>query len=291
MLRAIITLAVALVAAPAAAGEINTWLSNESFEQVGPVGPNTSFTGHGGGGHSAAADWTVFNNTAGTTTTRLVATSLPNAGAQMLLVRTDGDRNGIVQVFLPFNTGSPSTLAQARVFVVSGQVGLGTGNGGNTGLDTTSTTTGQWELLQAVNHASPANEFIVYSSSPGGAEFFVELASVSDVVIDHLKCYDVRSRTRFQPVEVQLIDRFEREQVLVTRPTKLCTPATKCHDGLCYEPQHPDAHLTCYATEGLDSRAFQRRRLRVSNQFGAQTLVAFQRSDELCVPTRIDASR
>ncbi len=285
MTRALTLLAL-LFATPAAADELNTDLANSSFEVVGPIGAQTSFTGAGGGGHSAADSWTVFNNTAGTTTTELTGSTLPKAGARMIHVTTDGARNGLVQVFGPYNTGSPSVLAQVRVFVVSGQVGAGTGNGGNTGLDTLSTTTGQWELLQAPNHFSPANEFIVYSAN-GPAEFYVELASVSEVVIDHLKCYDVGSRG-FEPTTVELIDRFESQPVRVTRPTKLCTPATKCHDGLCYTPQHADAHLTCYATEDLRGGEFRRRRVRVSNQFGAQTLYVYQRANELCVPTRLD---
>jgi len=280
--------ALALLAQPAVAAEVNTYLDNASFEAVGPAGSPPSFTGQGGGGHSAADAWTVFNNTDGTTDTELVPSTLPGGGARMIHVETTGNRNGLVQVFLPYNTGSSSVLAQVRVFVVSGQVAIGTGNGGHTGFDTVSTTTGQWELLQALNGASPANELIVYSASDH-AEFYVELASLSDIVLDHFKCYDVRARGRLAPTRVQLIDGFESEWVQVRHATKLCNPAVKCHDGLCYEPQHPEAHLTCYATQGLrDAPRFRRRRVAISNQFGRQELHVYQRSNELCVPTRLE---
>jgi len=58
---------------------------------------------------------------------------------------------------------------------------IGTGNGGQTSLNTGSTTTGQWELLQSGNKECPANNFIIYANSEGGADFFVDLASVEAV--------------------------------------------------------------------------------------------------------------
>ncbi len=85
-----------------------------------------------------------------------------------------------MQVFLPFNTGPALTISSAWIFVNSGVAGIGTGNGGNTGLDVFTTTTGQWEFLQAPNGVAPANEFIIYSSG-GPADFFAELVVVEAV--------------------------------------------------------------------------------------------------------------
>ncbi|XHR81307.1 MAG: hypothetical protein ACFKPT_24255 [Gloeotrichia echinulata GP01] len=68
-------------------------------------------------------------------------------------------------------------IASARIYVVSGKVGIGTGNGGNTSLDLISSQTNTWELLQSPNGVSPANEFIIYSATIG-AEFYVDNASV-----------------------------------------------------------------------------------------------------------------
>ena len=60
------------------------------------------------------------------------------------------------------------------MFVLRGTVGMGTGDGGNTSIDAQSTKHGQWERLVAANGVSPANELIVYATSPDGACFYVE---------------------------------------------------------------------------------------------------------------------
>ena len=44
-------------------------------------------------------------------------------------------------------------------------------------VDVASTTTQQWELLQAPNGVQPANEFIVYSKG-GGADYYLDNAEV-----------------------------------------------------------------------------------------------------------------
>jgi len=154
-------------------------LKNPSFELVGPNGPATTITTNvpGGAGNSAAANWTLFTNVAGTIHTQLLPSTKPGGGARMIHVVTNGDRNGLVQVFGPFNTGPAQTVASAWVYVRKGKVGIGTGNGGNTGIDALTVTQGKWEYLQACNGASPANEFIVYSVE-GGADFYVDLTRV-----------------------------------------------------------------------------------------------------------------
>jgi hypothetical protein len=69
------------------------------------------------------------------------------------------------------------------VFVLNGQVGMGTGNGGDTvPFDRISNISDKWELLTAPNGVSPANEFIVYAISPGGADYYVDNASVNKLV-------------------------------------------------------------------------------------------------------------
>ncbi len=156
-------------------------LSNASFDTVGAVGNPVTTTTQvpGGAGWSAASDWTMFTNTAGYIYSRVLPSARPNAGnSNMIQVNTLGWGNGLVQVFKPFGTGPQKVISGAWVFVLRGKVGLGTGNGGNTGLDTLSKTTGQWEYLAASNGVSPANEFIIYAADVGGAEFFVDTASV-----------------------------------------------------------------------------------------------------------------
>jgi hypothetical protein len=173
-----LTFALGLSAAPGA--HAANLLSNHSFEMVGPAGPVTSATTlvPGGAGWSAAANWGVFHNTPGTTRTRLLPSTLPGGGATMIHVLTTGLANGLVQTFLPVNTGPKLILGAVRVFVLRGKVAIGTGNGGNTHFDAVSTTMGQWEILHAPNGVAPANEFIIYAASAGGAEFFVDNALV-----------------------------------------------------------------------------------------------------------------
>lgn len=156
-------------------------LSNPSYDTVNPNGNPVTVTTSvpGGAGGSAAADWTMFTNTPGYIYSRVLPSARPNAGgSNMIQVNTLGERNGLVQVFKPFGTGPQKVISGAWVFVLRGRVAMGTGNGGNTGLDTFSQTTGQWEWLSASNGVSPANEFILYAADPGGAEFFVDAASV-----------------------------------------------------------------------------------------------------------------
>ena len=86
--------------------------------------------------------------------------------------------NGVTNVFGDFNTGPDKVFACAWIYLVSGEVGIGTGNGGNTGLDIVLRKTGSWEYVPVSNGVSPANEFIIYSLG-GGAHFFVESAQVS----------------------------------------------------------------------------------------------------------------
>ncbi len=156
-------------------------LVNGSVESAGPNGSSTTFTGLSAG-PCAASGWSTFHNTQSTTRTDLRTTTLPTApvGSNMMYVSTGGLNNGIEQVFLPFNTGPASATFSVWVYVVRGQVGAGVGNGGNTSLTSFSTTTGQWELLTGQNalSQSPANLFIVYASTAGGADFYVDEAIV-----------------------------------------------------------------------------------------------------------------
>ena len=158
--------AIAMLAAVATAASADANLIlNPSFELERAPGGVFTLMGTGPG-FSAAENWTVFNNIDGTTTTtELVTSTLPGGGSRMIHVTTTASRDGLVNVFLPFNTGPASVLSSAWVFVNGGEVALGTGNGGNTGFDVFTTTTGQWELLQATNGVSPANELIIYASS------------------------------------------------------------------------------------------------------------------------------
>jgi hypothetical protein len=157
-------------------------LFNGAFDVVGPLGPSVTVTGVAG--PSAAKKWTVFQNTPSFITTELLpSTRVP--GGTMIHVTTDGPGNGLVQVFGEVHTGPETVVACAWIFLVHGEVGIGTGDGGHTEVDMVLRKKGSWEVLQVSNAFSPANELIIYAldriTSPFDAdnEFYVESAQVN----------------------------------------------------------------------------------------------------------------
>jgi hypothetical protein len=126
---------------------------------------------------SAAANWTLYNNSTAVTSTTLVPSSR-SPGKTMIHVCTSGSDNGLVQVFAAPTSGPTNARSSAWVFVAVGQVSMGTGNGGSTRLDVSSRTTGAWELLQANNGGSPANEIVLYGFGSQGADYYVDFVSV-----------------------------------------------------------------------------------------------------------------
>ncbi len=155
-------------------------LQNPDFSTVGPSGTSTTFTGNEFAGNSAAANWTLYNNGPATITTELVSGTRRGGSSKMIHVTTTGSYSGLVQVFLPLNTGPEHVISSAWVFVKSGRVGIGTGNGGNGGIDDTNSAIGRWELIRGCNGISPANEVVIYSVSDG-ADFYVDFARTTKV--------------------------------------------------------------------------------------------------------------
>jgi hypothetical protein len=129
-----------------------------------------------------AASWTGWTQGQdGVMLTDLQPSTLPIPGSRrMLHVSTTIDTAGLVQVFAPQDTGPDRVESAAWVYVLRGEVAIGTGNGGNTGYDARTAEQRRWIRLSAPNGVSPANEFIIYAASPGGAEFFVAAASVRE---------------------------------------------------------------------------------------------------------------
>lgn len=142
---------------------------------------NPSFSTAGSGGQ-AAASWLQIN---GPTTSLVNSNVLPSAPADPYLVYgpnlisvTVGNSGGLAQIFLPANTGPTLGFAEAAVYVINGTVSMGTGNGGSTGLNTsTGGVTGQWIILSAPLGNTPANMFILYGTP--GAQFYVAGADVT----------------------------------------------------------------------------------------------------------------
>ena len=150
-------------------------LSNPDFSTGGP---DSTITGAPVPGGSAAPPWTTWNNSAATTTTKHLPFFMGRRG--VIHVTTTGASNGLVQVWKPINTGPTKVANSASIFVKSGKVGMGTGNGGNTGVSAFTTGTGRWEIIKGTNSVCPANETIIYSVD-GPAEFYVDSASVVEV--------------------------------------------------------------------------------------------------------------
>lgn len=155
-------------------------LQNSSFDVVNPNGPISSFTRtqqNVGGGQSGAANWTTWANTRNSTIeTEWMPSNL--TGGHMLRVSTNGNRNGIVQVFGRNGEGPDEATACVWLFIERGEVGVGIGNGGNTHTSMTLTEPGKWERITVSNGVSPANQIIIYTTSAEGADFYVEHAEV-----------------------------------------------------------------------------------------------------------------
>ena len=149
--------------------------SNGSFETVGPNGPLTTWAASGSSNAAAAAGWSMVSPFgAANLSTQQDSFQAPNGGSKTLHVVTDRQSSGIVQVLGPLGSGPSSTVATVQVYVTRGQVGFGVGDGGNTGLGTVSTTTGRWETLVVPNHSTASNEIILYATSVGGADFYID---------------------------------------------------------------------------------------------------------------------
>ena len=168
-------------------------LSNPSFENLGPGGSTVIFSGLNNGGGSAADQWMIWNNTAGSTTrTQLCPYDVtcpitgvsPVDGAEMLYVNTDNAFNGVWQSWLPANAGPPVVTSSVWIYMLRGTVGVGSGNDGSTVLEAFATTpvgANGWQLLTWSNVSpfnTPANEIVFYATSAGGAEFYLDAAYV-----------------------------------------------------------------------------------------------------------------
>ncbi len=181
LLRTAAALAVALAARAAAAEPL---LLNSNFKVPSGNGPTTLTTdANGGVGPSAAKDWIVFNDTAGTTTTDLEPSTLTPPGGNMIHVTTSAIQSGLYQDFTA--VGPTNVYTCAWIYVVSGAVGIGSGLEAATTIDAALFKTGSWEVLNVGNQSTPAYTTIIYNIGPGPAEFYVKSIGVST---SHAQC-------------------------------------------------------------------------------------------------------
>ncbi|GAA3339468.1 hypothetical protein GCM10020358_23370 [Amorphoplanes nipponensis] len=130
------------------------------------------------GGPAAAEDWSIWNNADATTASRVLPTTRPGSTGWMLHVTTTAAGCGIVQQWTATGSGPDQAVASAWVLVRRGRVGLGTGNGGSTGIDVTGAPSGDWVLLRALAGGTPVNEVILYAVDALGADFYVDRIGV-----------------------------------------------------------------------------------------------------------------
>lgn len=159
-------------------------LDNPNFQEVNGSPTNPLSTSVSGGGQSYAKFWTLWHNGAGTTNTELLPIPLSN-NQKMIHVTTTASNSGLVQAYGPrISTPPQRAIASAWVFVKSGRVGIGVGNGGSTSIaaNNYSSTLYKWERIQSQNNTSPATQIIIYSGSNNNTvttEFYVANACVT----------------------------------------------------------------------------------------------------------------
>ncbi len=90
---------------------------------------------------------------------------------------SNGSANGLFQIFDSYGSGPYHAIGSAWIYVISGQVGIGTGGNYDTPWDAFTSSTGQWEFIHASYGISPVNEFTIYAYT-GYADFYVDKASV-----------------------------------------------------------------------------------------------------------------
>lgn len=158
-------------------------LTNSGFEvpaSTVPVG--TLLTGNGYGG-TAAQNWSYADNGDITVahSTVIEHSTLVGGSDGMLHVKASGFNDGAYQYFLPQSgAGLSNVTVSAWVYVLSGQVTVYSGRaGGVSGGHVATTTTGQWQHLQFNTGANFITGIFVYSTSPSGAEYYVDNVSVT----------------------------------------------------------------------------------------------------------------
>ena len=117
---------------------------------------------------------------------------------------------------------------------------------------------------------------------------------VSQFLIDHFQCYDVRSddkgKDKFKPTKVVLQDQFGKSTVTLRRASLICAPTVKDRD-----PKHPVGkfpddlrnaidHLVCYEIYRGGSGGKGDLDVLVHNQFGEYALDV-AKPEMLCVPS------
>ena len=160
-------------------------LANPGFDVptpgLSPPTYATSFTGVDAGAASSADAWGLYNNSAGTISSELLASTDPGGGGYIISVSTPGPADGIYQFFAnPMGVMTESV----DVFVLRGVVDLEFWkDNGNTLLGSVaSTMANQWETLTLNMTIGTPNEFVLYAGGGSPAIFYADNAIVPSSV-------------------------------------------------------------------------------------------------------------
>jgi hypothetical protein len=145
---------------------------NTSFA---PPNYTTSISGSGNSGPSSASGWSLYNNSASTTTTSLLASTAPTGSGTMISLTTGGFYNGLYQIF-SLDAGGALNLA-LDINVSSGQLYFASYKDSGQTLQSSTLSNpqlnGQWQTIY-LPVTNPFNEIVIYSGPEGGANFSVD---------------------------------------------------------------------------------------------------------------------
>lgn len=114
--------------------------------------------------------------------------------------------------------------------------------------------------------------------------------TLDDLDFDHYTCYRIKLRGEFERIQVRVEDQFTPGKIVeVVKPTRLCAPVEKTHDGHVFLPiQNPDIHLMCYKVKLLGEKNDRVRRVFVGDQFDPERRIRLdtRKPRELCVPSQ-----
>jgi hypothetical protein len=175
LLPSIALIAATMVCGTARAGNL---LVNPGFDTPSGTNP-TIWSGSGNGPTSAAAAWTMWNNTPALTTTTQLPSTDPSGGGSMIDVATAGAENGIYQ----FVAANSVNLVSVDVYVLSGTFELGLGRGGFYEATAKTSVLDTWEHLTASIPSTIGDEIFLYSTAGAGAEFYLDNAFAGAVPV------------------------------------------------------------------------------------------------------------
>lgn len=145
---------------------------NPSFESPSRTPVRTWHNGDATPAASAAPNWVMHSSNAGATiTSRLIPTTVPQAGgSKMLRITAGGNEGGIMQ---DVANAPRKLMLSAWVKVTSGHVALQTP--GNSGPVAWSTKHGEWEQLRVCTDGTgPTNALLILNQDPNGGDFVVD---------------------------------------------------------------------------------------------------------------------